>query len=42
MVKDRGQSYLTARFGSQRPALIHPSLAPVLLPTQNELLYAVM
>ena len=38
--KDREQAYLTARFGSQRPALIHPSLAPILLPTQGELLYA--
>jgi hypothetical protein len=39
---DREQAYLTARFGSQRPALLHPSLAPILLPTHNELLYAVM
>src|SRR5262249_54974298 len=31
--KDREQAYLTARFGSQRPALLHPSLAPTLLPT---------
>src|SRR5204863_9216802 len=38
--KDREQAYLTARFGSQRPALIHPSLASILLPTHNELLYA--
>jgi DNA polymerase III alpha subunit len=38
--KDREQAYLTALFGSQRPALIHPSLAPIFLPTHNELLYA--
>jgi hypothetical protein len=24
--KEREQAYLTARFGSQRPALLHPSL----------------
>jgi DNA polymerase-3 subunit alpha len=38
--KDREQAYLTARFGSQRPALIHPSLAPILQPTHAELLFA--
>lgn len=28
--KEREQAYLTARFGSQQPALLHPSLAPIL------------
>jgi Bacterial DNA polymerase III alpha subunit finger domain len=38
--KEREQAYLTARFGSQRPALLHPSLAPILAATGGELLYA--
>jgi DNA polymerase-3 subunit alpha len=38
--KDREQAYLTARFGSQQPALLHPGLAPVLLSTHGELLFA--
>ena len=38
--KDREQAYLTARFGTQRLALIHPGLAPILVPTHGELLYA--
>ncbi|MBV9595423.1 MAG: hypothetical protein JOZ87_01080 [Chloroflexi bacterium] len=40
--KEREQAYLTARFGSQQPAILHPSLAPILGPTFGELLYAVM
>jgi DNA polymerase-3 subunit alpha len=38
--KEREQAYLTARFGSQPPAFLHPSLAPILGPTFGELLYA--
>ena len=38
--REREQAYLTARFGSQRPAVLHPSLATILGPTQGELLYA--
>ena len=38
--REREQAYFTARFGSQRPALLHPSLAPILGPTHGELLYA--
>jgi len=38
--KEREQAYLTARFGSQPLALLHPSLAPVLGSTFGELLYS--
>ncbi|MBV9595545.1 MAG: hypothetical protein JOZ87_01690, partial [Chloroflexi bacterium] len=38
--KEREQAYLTARFGSQAPALLHPSLAPIPAATGGELLYA--
>ncbi len=38
--KEREQAYLTARFGSQRPAWLHPSLGPILEPTFGELLFA--
>jgi hypothetical protein len=40
--KEREQAYLTARFGSQRPALLHPGWAPTLEPTHGVLLYADM
>jgi DNA polymerase-3 subunit alpha len=38
--REREQAYLTARFGSQRPAVLHPALGPILGPTHGELLFA--
>jgi hypothetical protein len=38
--KDREQAYLTARFGSQRPALLHPSQAPKVLSGADQQLLA--